>query len=124
MGKPGSLVEKLIQENGPYSLVVTVDAALKLEGEPSGDVAEGVGAAIGGLGTERYHIEASATKQGIPLVAVVVKMSSKEAISTITPQLEQAVDEARRRVENVIVSQTKPGDRVIIAGIGNTIGVP
>ncbi len=123
VGKPGTLVEKLIEESGPYTLVVTVDAALKLEGEPSGDIAEGVGAAIGGPGTERYRIEASATKKGIPLVAVVVKMSSKEAISTITPQLEKVVDEAKRRVENVIVYRTKPGDHVILAGIGNTIGV-
>ncbi len=123
VGKPGSLVEKLIKEKGPISLVVTVDAALKLEGEQSGDVAEGVGAAIGGPGTEKYHIEASATKEGIPLVAVVVKMSSKEAISTMTPQLEKAVEEARRRVEGVITYRTKPGDKVIVAGIGNTMGV-
>src|SRR3989442_411798 len=66
VGKPGSLVEKLIQEKGPVSLVMTVDAALKLEGEPSGEIAEGVGAAIGGPGTEKLHIEVSAVKQGIP----------------------------------------------------------
>src|SRR2546421_5624643 len=34
VGKPGLAVEKLIQESGPISLVVTVDAALKFEGEP------------------------------------------------------------------------------------------
>ncbi len=123
VGKPGTLVEKLIQENGPISLVLTVDAALKLEGETSGGVAEGIGAAIGGPGTEKYHIEVSAVKQAIPLVAVVVKMSSKEAISTITPQLEKAADEAKQRVESIILARTKPGDRIIVAGIGNTIGV-
>src|SRR6266700_4115371 len=123
VGKPGTLVEKLIQESGPIKLVLTVDAALKLEGENSGDIAEGIGAAIGGPGTEKYHIEVSAVKQGIPLVAVVVKMSSKEAISTITPQLEKAADEAKIRVEGVVLARTKPGDRVIVAGIGNTIGV-
>jgi len=52
-----------------------------------------------------------------------VKMSSKEAISTITPQLEKAADEAKARVESVVLARTKPGDRVIVAGIGNTIGV-
>ncbi len=123
VGKPGTLVEKLIHESGPVGLVLTVDAALKLEGENSGDVAEGIGAAIGGPGTEKYHIEVSAVKQGIPLVAVVVKMSSKEAISTITPQLEKAMEDAKLRVENVVLARTKPGDRVIVAGIGNTIGV-
>ena len=123
VGKPGTLVEKLIQEEGPISMVLTVDAALKLEGENSGGVAEGIGAAIGGPGTEKYHIEVSAVKQGIPLVAVVVKMSSKEAISTITPQLEKSADEAKQRVESIILNRTKPGDKVIVAGIGNTIGV-
>src|SRR5207245_11073760 len=66
VGKPGVAVEKLIQESGPIGLVVTVDPARKCEGEPSGDVAEGIGAAIGGTGTDRYHIEASASKNQRP----------------------------------------------------------
>src|SRR5438067_3790026 len=78
VGKPGLAVEKLIQESGPIGLVVTVDAALKFEGEPSGDVAEGIGAAIGGPGTERYHIEASASKNQSTHLAVVALMSSNE----------------------------------------------
>lgn len=122
-GKPGSAVEKLIMENGPIKLVLTVDAALKLEGELSGSVAEGTGAAIGGPGTERYHIEESATKNGVPLAAVVVQMSSKEAISTITPQIEQGTEEAASRVKNLILSQTSVGDKVIVVGVGNTIGI-
>src|SRR5213592_705207 len=124
VGKPGLAVEKLIQESGPIGLVVTVDAALKFEGEPSGDVAEGVGAAIGGPGTERYHIEASASKNQIPLLAVVVKMSSKEAISSITSLVKTGVDAAVNRVQNEIRSKSKPGDSVILVGVGNTIGVP
>jgi hypothetical protein len=124
VGKPGLAVEKLIQESGPIGLVVTVDAALKFEGEPSGDVAEGIGAAIGGPGTERYHIEASASKNQIPLLAVVVKMSSKEAISSITPLIKTGVDAAVNRVQNEIRSKSKPGDSIILVGVGNTIGVP
>src|SRR5215472_4105154 len=83
VGKPGLAVEKLIQENNP-ALVVTVDAALKFEGENSGEVAEGVGAAIGGPGVDRYHIEQTASLNHIPMIAVVVKMSNKEAIATMT----------------------------------------
>jgi len=124
VGKPGLAVEKLIQESGPIGLVVTVDAALKFEGEPSGDVAEGIGAAIGGPGTERYHIEASASKNQIPLLAVVVKMSSKEAISSITPLIKTGVDAAVNRVQNEIRSKSNPGDSIILVGVGNTIGVP
>src|SRR3989440_369394 len=124
VGKPGLVVEKLVQESGPIGLVVTVDAALKFEGEPSGDVAEGIGAAIGGPGTGRYHIEASASKNQIPLLAVVVKMSSKEAISGITPLIKTGVEAAVTRVQNEIRSKSKPGDSIILVGVGNTIGVP
>src|SRR2546425_646534 len=124
VGKPGLAVEKLIQESGPISLVVTVDAALKFEGEPSGDVAEGIGAAIGGARTERDHIEASASKNQIPLLAVVVKMSSKEAISAITLLVKTGVAAAVSRVQNEIRSKSKPGESIILVGVGNTIGVP
>lgn len=123
VGKPGLVVEKLIEESGPIKLVVTVDAALKFEGEPSGDVAEGIGAAIGGPGTERYHIEAASAKNHIPLLAFVVKMSNKEAISTMTPTIKSGGDAAATRVQNEIRSKTQPGDSVILVGVGNTIGV-
>ena len=123
VGKPGIAVEKLIEQNSP-SLVVTVDAALKFEGEPSGEVAEGVGAAIGGPGVDRYHIEQSASKHHIPMIAIVVKMSNKEAISAMTQQVRLAVDEAIRRVKNTIEATSKSGDTVIVAGIGNTMGIP
>src|SRR5437773_1655509 len=122
VGKPGVAVEKLIEEKSP-SLIVTVDAALKFEGEASGEVAEGVGAAIGGPGVDRYHIEQSASKRRIPMIAIVVKMSNKEAISQMTQQVRLAVDETIRRVKNTIEARTKPGDTVIVAGIGNTMGI-
>jgi hypothetical protein len=123
VGRPGLAVEQLIKEQGPVALVLTLDAALKLEGEVSGEVAEGVGAAIGGPGTERYRIEEAAVKHAIPLVAIVVKMSSKEAISTMTKPLRDAVEEVLRRVRRAVLAGTKPGDTTIVAGIGNTIGI-
>src|SRR3989454_6733139 len=118
VGKPGLAVEKLIQESGPIGLVVTVDAALKFEGEPSGDVAEGIGAAIGGPGTERYHIEASASKNQIPLLGVVVKKSSKEAKFSITTLVQSGVDAAVNKGPNEIKSKSKPGDSGILVGVG------
>ncbi len=123
VGKPGLAVEKMIQENNP-ALVVTVDAALKFEGENSGEVAEGVGAAIGGPGVDRYHIEQTASLNHIPMIAVVVKMSNKEAIATMTQQVKGTVDTAIQRVRSNIQARTKAGDTVIVAGIGNTMGVP
>jgi len=123
VGRPGLAVEKLIQEFGGIKRIITVDAGLKLEGETTGDIAEGTGAAIGGPGTERYHIEEAAAKSNIGLDAVVVKMSSKEAVSTMTPRLREAADTAYDRVRTIIQTETAPDDAVIIAGIGNTIGI-
>src|SRR5260370_13661596 len=71
VGKPGLAVEKLIEQNSP-SLVVTVDAALKFEGEPSGEVAEGVGAAIGGPRVEKDHHEQKRSKTQLPLIRYVL----------------------------------------------------
>lgn len=124
VGKPGMAVEKLIQETGSIALVVTVDAALKMEGESSGEIAEGVGAAIGGPGIERYRIEEAAAKQAVPMLAVVVKMSSKEAISPITETIRKSVPETAARVRQRILEWTKLGETAIVAGIGNTIGTP
>jgi hypothetical protein len=50
-------------------------------------------------------------------------MSSKEAISTMTKPLRDAVEEVLRRVRRAVLAGTKPGDTTIVAGIGNTIGI-
>ena len=47
-----------------------IDAALKLEGEKTGDIAEGIGVAIGGIGVEKFRIEAQTVKAGVPMYAV------------------------------------------------------
>ena len=58
-----------------------IDAALKMEGEDSATVSQGFGAAIGGIGTDRFQIEEVATKHNIPVFAIVIKQSVKEAIT-------------------------------------------
>src|SRR3989441_10049789 len=97
VGKPGLVVEKLVQESGPISLVVTVDAALKFEGEPSGDVAEGIGAAIGGPGTERDYILACASKNQISPFAGGLEKVLKEANFSITTLVKEGGDASGHR---------------------------
>lgn len=123
VGKPGEAVKRLV-ETDQVSLIVTVDAALKLEGQRSGELAEGVGAAIGGPGVERFKIEEVATRKGVPLVAFIAKMSEKEAITALKEELRRASEEAVSRIRRNILERTKPGDHVIVAGIGNTVGIP
>ena len=54
VGKPGDAVEVVIEENeGKIANVIMIDAGLKLEGETLGEVADGIGAAIGGPGVDQ-----------------------------------------------------------------------
>lgn len=124
VGKPGKAVAKLVEMlSCKVSRIITVDAALKLEGEQSGTVAEGSGAAIGDPGPEKIEIERSAVKCGAPLDAVIIKMGADEAIKPMSKEIAGGVERAYQKVIEIIRSRTKPGDVVIVAGIGNSVGV-
>lgn len=124
VGKPGDGITEIIKEkNGNIATVIMVDAALKLEGEKPGDVAEGVGAAIGGPGVEQFKIEESILKHKIPLNAVIVKQDLGDAVSPMRKEIFEAADPVIERIKRLIKERTKEGDNIIIAGIGNTIGV-
>lgn len=124
VGKPGDAIKSIIEENGgKVSMIVMVDAALKFEGENSGEVSEGIGAAIGGIGTERFKIEQEATRNKIPVYAVIVKESILEAITPMKKEILEAGEKVIERVKSLVVERSKPGDTIIVAGIGNTIGV-
>jgi len=124
VGKPGDAIKEVIDENdGKIATVVMVDAALKLEGEGLGEVAEGVGAAIGGPGVDQYKIEESLVKYHIPINAVIVKEDVGDAVSPLRKEIFDSVDSVIERVKQVVLERTKEGDKVIIAGIGNTIGI-
>ncbi|TMI57621.1 DUF1512 domain-containing protein [Candidatus Bathyarchaeota archaeon] len=124
VGKPGDAIRTIIEENvGKVSMVVMVDAAVKFEGETSGEVSEGIGAAIGGIGTERYKIEQEATVHKIPVYAVIVKESIQEAITPMKKEIMEAGEKVIERIKSLILERSKPGDTIIVAGIGNTIGI-
>jgi hypothetical protein len=124
VGKPGDAIKSLIDENqGKIAMVVMIDAALKFEGEKTGDIGEGIGAAIGGIGTERFKIEEAATKYKVPVHALIIKESIQEAITPMKKEIAEAVDPVLERLKRLIVERTKEGETVIVAGIGNTIGI-
>jgi hypothetical protein len=123
VGRPGDAVETLVAKNKP-DIIIMVDAALKMEGEDSAITAQGFGAAIGGIGTERFQIEAIATKNNIPIFAIVIKQSIKEAITLMTKDIANQADNVRSQIYEMIHENTKPGDSVLLIGVGNTIGVP
>jgi hypothetical protein len=122
VGKPGELVRWLVKRR-KVARIIMIDAAGKLEGELSGKVVEGVGAAIGGPPTEKYKIEEVATKRKIPVDAIVVMEAFTEAIKPLHKRLADGAEVAAERVKKAVRERTKAGDTVIVAGIGNSIGI-
>jgi hypothetical protein len=122
VGRPGDAVETIIAKNKP-DIIIMVDAALKMEGEDSAITAQGFGAAIGGIGIERFQIEDIATKNNIPIFAIVIKQSIKEAITLMTKEIANQAENVRSQVHEMIHENTKTGQSVLLIGVGNTIGI-
>jgi hypothetical protein len=124
VGKPGDAIEHVIEENqGKIAMVIMIDAALKLEGEELGEVAEGVGAAIGGPGVDQYKIEEQLVKYHIPINAVIVKEDTGDAVSPMRKEIFDSLSTVIDRIKEVVLERTKEGDSIVIAGIGNSIGI-
>jgi hypothetical protein len=122
MGKVGMAVTSLIEEED-IKRIITVDAAVKLEGEESGSVAEGVGVVIGGPGVDRWIIEEELLKRDLQTDAVIVKISPEEAISRINQEIFEASKKAVS-VVNESILRSKSGSRLLVVGVGNSCGIP
>jgi len=121
VGKLGRAVEFLIKKFR-VEKIITVDAALKLESEKTGEIAEGIGIAIGGIGVEKAIIEEIATKRKIALDSYVIKMSQEEAFYHMKEEILNAVFEVKKKVEeNIRESKEKV---IMVVGVGNTCGIP
>jgi hypothetical protein len=124
VGRPGEAVYRLVAELGlRIDAIIMIDAALKLEGEKTGAIAEGVGSAIGGIGVERYQIEDVATKFSIPIYAIIVKQSVQDAITVMRKEISDSFDKLNNTVSAVIEDKTLEGDSILVIGVGNTTGV-
>jgi hypothetical protein len=98
VGRPGEATESLVEQYKP-DIIVMIDAALKLEGEDSGEVAQGFGAAIGGIGTDRFKIEEIATKSNIPVFSIVIKQSVKDAITLMKKEIADQMSNVKNQVQ-------------------------
>ncbi|MFH1623170.1 MAG: DUF1512 family protein [Candidatus Aenigmatarchaeota archaeon] len=125
---PGSRVGKIdkaiaaIVKRNRIAKIITMDAAVKLEGERTGSVAEGVGVAMGGIGVERARIEEVIVQRKIPIDSIVVKMSQEEAMQPVRAEMLAAIPRVAKIVEDRVKATKKPG-AVIVVGVGNTSGV-
>ncbi|MEM4238453.1 MAG: DUF1512 family protein, partial [Nitrososphaerota archaeon] len=124
VGRPGEAVRKLVYEmDTKPDLIITIDAALKLEGEETGKIAEGVGVAIGGPGIDKFKIETLAKEKEVPLYAIVIYQSIIEAITPMRESIVKSADSVVSRVKELIKSKVPSNGTAIVAGIGNTVGV-
>lgn len=120
LGELGHAVERAYKEN-KIGYIITIDAAGKLEGETTGDVAEGVGVMMGGIGVERSQIEAVAVEHDIPMDGLVVKMQPDEASVPLRKEIYGAIPKAKASLER-LVKESK-AKNILVIGVGNTCGV-
>ncbi len=123
LGKIGEAVKKICDsKDKDITKIITIDAGLKLEGEETGKVSEGLGAAIGDPGPEKAKIEEAALKRNIPVEAYIIKMSIEEAISPMTKNIADAVPKVLEFIKQSI-DRTPEGKAVLVVGVGNTCGI-
>lgn len=123
VGRPADALSRVMSD-GRVDLIVMIDAALKMEGEESASVAHGFGAAIGGIGTERFEIEEAAASKNVPILSIVIKQTVKEAITLMSKEISGRVAEVEGQVRQMILDNAEPGQSVVVIGVGNTSGVP
>jgi len=120
-GYPGKFLLKFLKRQ-KIDRIITIDAGLKLEGEKTGIIAEGVGVAMGGTGVDRYEIEEFAVKKDIPLDAIAIKVSDEEAL---TPMKEEVIDSVPNAIETLkkYLKRANKKERILVIGVGNTCGI-
>jgi hypothetical protein len=124
VGKPGDAIKQIIEENeGKIANIIMIDAGEKYEGEESGEVAEGIGAIIGGPGVDQFKIEETTLKYKIPVNAIKIKEDIGDSISPMRKEIFDAINTAIDRIKRVVQERSREGDAVIIAGIGNSMGI-
>ncbi len=121
IGMPGKAVERVVKSK-KIGMIITIDAAAKLEGEKTGSLAEGVGVAMGGPGTDRYYIEEVAVRNDLPLDSIIVKMGQEEAIMPMRKAVKDAVPDVIESLK-ASLARAKKGERIIVFGVGNSSGI-
>ena len=120
-GNPGKVLDDICKKE-KIGKIITIDAALKLEGEKTGSIAEGVGVAIGGIGVDKSYVEEVAIKKKLPLDSIIIKMGQEEAIMPMKKSIFDSLPKVMNAL-NETIARTKEKGKIIIVGVGNTSGV-
>lgn len=122
IGRVGRVVTRLIDKNNIDHLIM-IDAAVKLEGEKTGSVAEGVGVVVGGTGVEKWLIENKITEKDIDVSSVIIKMSLEEAVSQMNKKILEGCKKAIKIV-NKMIERYEKDSNILVVGVGNSSGIP
>ena len=120
-GNPGKILDEVCKKE-KVAKIITIDAALKLEGEKTGSIAEGVGVAIGGIGVDKSYVEEVAIKKKLPLDTIIIKMSQEEAITPMKRAIFDSLPKVMNALNETIERTTEKG-KIIVVGVGNTSGI-
>ncbi len=120
LGRVDEALKKL-SKNRKFKKIITIDAKGKLEGEKTGSVVEGVGFAMGGPNPQREMIENFVLEKKIPLDVIGVNVGFDEAIVPMPKGVIESIPEVKRAISRSLEDAKSP---VLIAGIGNSSGVP
>ncbi|MBI5332892.1 MAG: DUF1512 family protein [Candidatus Aenigmarchaeota archaeon] len=120
LGRTDEAINKLMKKHN-FSRIITIDAGLKMEGETSGKVAEGVGFAMGGY-SQRELIENTLLPKKKPIDGIIVKVGLFDAIA---PMQKEVMDSIPKVHEAVVrsVKRVKAKEKVLIIGVGNSSGI-
>ena len=69
------------------------------------------------------NIEEVATKNSIPILAIVIKQTIQEAITLMSENIAKQAKPVRNQVYEMIEENSKSGQTVMIVGVGNTLGI-
>ena len=120
LGRTDEAINKLMKKHN-FTRVITVDAGLKLEGEKTGRVAEGVGFAMGGY-SQRELIENTLLPKKKPIDGIIVKVGLFEAIAPMPKEVMDSMPKVNEAIKRA-VKRAKQKEKVLIIGVGNSCGI-
>ncbi len=120
LGRTDEAINKLMKKHS-FARIITIDAGLKLEGEQTGRVAEGVGFAMGGY-SQRELIENTLLPKKKPIDGIIIKVGLFDAIA---PMPKEVMDAMPKVKESIIrsVKRVNAKEKVLIIGVGNSSGI-
>jgi len=120
LGRTDDAINKLMKKHN-FARIITIDAMLKLEGEKTGSVTEGVGFAMGGY-SQRELIENTLLPKKKPIDGIGIKVGLFDAIAPMRKEVMDSIPKVHEAVVRA-VKRAKQKEKILIIGVGNSSGI-